>query len=112
MKFIKFTENNDNEGESWNFWLQLDGNDGEIEKLKDWVTKFNEDLDAVYEFDTTPVDESEVDILVKHSGEGYMNYENKVTGVFTCPPEDVFEDEESEFMRNIFYKGDIARYFK
>ena len=65
----------------------------------------------------TPVDESEVDILVKHSRQGYMNYENKVTGTLKLPEIDldrVATDDDAgyEWLDDNFYKGDIARWFK
>lgn len=116
MKFVKFTENNDNEGESWNFWLQLDGNEAQLKELQSWLGTFDDDGES-YELNMTPVDESEVDIVVKHTDQGYMDYNNKVTGVFTCPqPEgDVANyeaDEGWDFLSDNFYKGRIARHFK
>jgi hypothetical protein len=115
LKFVKFTEHNDNEGESWNFWLQLDGNEAQLKQLQSWLGTFDDDGGS-YELDMTPVDESEVDILVKHSDEGYMDYENKITGTFACPEPDskaeTDPDEAWEWLNDSFYKGDIARYFK
>ena len=31
--FVRLYETNDHEGESWNWWLQLDGNEDELRKL-------------------------------------------------------------------------------
>lgn len=111
MQFVKFTEHNDHEGENWNFWLQLDGNEKELNKLSDFLTK--NDLEEQYDLDMTPVDEHEVDILVKHTDSGYMYYENKVTGTFTMPEyeDDGLEDSAYEFANDNFYKGDIERCF-
>lgn len=114
-EFVKFTEHNDNEGESWNFWLQLDDNSVELEKLKSFLSEY--DFDEEYELDMTPVPEKEVDIVVKHSDQGYMNYHNKVEGTFTMPDftvqdEDDAEDDAYDFAGDNFYKGDIARHFK
>lgn len=112
MDFVKFTEHNDNEGEDWNFWLQLDGNEDELNELYHWLNTFDDDGES-YELDMTAVPESEVDILVKHTGQGYMDYENKVTGTFKCPiPTSIDEDEGWEWLNDHFYKGDIARSFK
>ena len=114
MKFVKFTEHNDNEGEDWNFWLQLDGNEPQLKELQAWLGTFDDYGDG-YELDMTPVDESEVDVLVKHTGQGYMNYENKVTGTFTCPqPKEQNKEEEEgwDWLNNNFYKGGIAGHFK
>lgn len=116
MNFVKFTEHNENEGEDWNFWLQLDGNEADIETLQEFLNQFDENGDY-YELDLTPVPESEVDILVKHTGQGYMDYENKVTGTLTLPDIDLEavatdDDKGYEWLNDNFYKGDIARSFK
>lgn len=112
MKFVKFTENNDWEGETWRFWLQLDGNESELKKLKGFFDK--NDVGEAYELDMTPVDEEEVDTLVKHSRQGYMNYDNKVTGTFTMPEyeDDGQEDSAYEWANDHFYKGDVERCFE
>lgn len=115
MKFVKLTEINDHEGESWHFWLQLDGNEEQLKLLANDIDAFDE-YGEFLELNMTPVDESEVDILVKHTNQGYMNYQNKVVGVFTCPksPESIYDDEESgyEWLTDHFYKGGIQEYFK
>lgn len=109
--FVKFTEHNDNEGESWNFWLQYDGNEAQLKQLQSWLGTLDDDNDQ-YELDMTLVAEAEVDILVKHSDIGYMNYENKVTGTFTCPEFIDKGNDSWEQLADFFYKGDIERHFK
>ncbi len=112
MNFVKFIETNDNEGETWNFWLQLDGNEEQLKQLEAWLGTFDESGEA-YALYMTPVPELEVDILVKHSDQGYMNYENKVTGTFTCPqPTEAEQEEGWEWLNDNFYKGDVKRWFK
>jgi len=116
MKFVKFTEHNDWEGEDWNFWLQLDGNEAALKDLQSWLGTFDDDGEQ-YELDMTPVDEKEVDMLVKHSGQGYMDYENKVTGTLEVPQvqyKDTEPDlvEGQDWLNDNFYKGDIKRHFK
>lgn len=106
MNFVKFTEHNDHEGEDWHFWLQLDGNETQLGALALNLNTFDDDGES-FELDLTPVPESDVDVLVKHGGQGYMNYQNKVTGTFTCPK----IEEYSDIFDN-FYKGDITRSFK
>lgn len=111
MNFVKFTENNEHEGEEWNFWLQLDGNEKQLNELQSWLGTFDDNGES-YELDMTPVDESEVDILVKHSNSGYMSYENKVTGKFKCPvPTSTNEEDGWNWLNDNFYKGDIATHF-
>lgn len=106
MKFVKLTENNDNEGESWNFFLQLDGNEKALEQLAVNINTFDDNEES-FELNLTPIDEADVDVLVKHTRQGYFDYENKVTGTFTCPDWEDYED----FIDDL-YKGGIQRYFK
>jgi hypothetical protein len=112
MKFVEFKEHNDWEGETWRFWLQHDGNEKEIHQLTTILNEHDR-LGDYYEVDLTPIDESDVDTLVKHSRSGYMSYENKVTGKFICP-EFTEKDKENpdEWMSNNFYKGGIKAHFK
>ena len=114
--FVRFRESNDNEGESWNFWLQLDGNEAELQKLQDALD--NNDLEDAYSLNMTAVPESEVDILVKHSDSGYMTYENKVTGKFKMPEPKLDGDglianyeDANEYYFDTFYKGGIEDCF-
>lgn len=121
MNFVKFTDTNDNEGESWNFWLQFDGNEVELKKLERILGKFDEGGETSYSLDMSLVPESEVNSLVKYTDSGYMDYNNKVTGIFTCPTlsksidvfemEDEISDEAFEWLDQKFYKGEIQRYF-
>jgi hypothetical protein len=107
-RFVRFTEENETEGEYWNFWLQVNGNRAELELLRGMLARADEAVtwDLPYTLDDAKtVPESEVDTLVDHSGSGYMDYENKVTGVFICPNPDGDPDD-------FFYKGQIKRHFK
>lgn len=121
MKFVKFTENNDNEGESWNFWLPVTHNKKSLERLKKIVDLANSaGFDEAFELDMTEVAESEVDILVKHTDQGYMNYENKVTGVLILPdfddalfdPQDEVDEAVFDWTNDYLYKGRIQELFQ
>lgn len=91
--YYKFTEHNDYEGETWHFYLPL---------TEEEVRYFNEleiDEDS-YEFSDEPIEEKEVDILVKHSDSGYMANHNKVSEIkWEWISENLNEDEDP------FYKG-------
>ena len=104
--FVEFVETNDNEGESWSFWLQLDGNEQELRKLAELLD--SDEFEECYSIDMNAVPEHEVDIIVKHSGSGYMAYHNKVEGKFIFPE----SDDDKGFYYSVFYKGGIATYFK
>lgn len=103
-QFVRLTENNGWEGESWNFYLQLDGNEGALSRLL--VLLDADAVDDEYELDLQPIEEWEVDTLVAHSDSGYLQYENKVLGRFTCPEEWTDELEQK------LYKGGIYRFFE
>lgn len=100
MKFIKFTENNDWEGESWNFWLQVDGNEKEIEEFREKISE-----NSPYELANEIIDEKEVDTLVKHCTSGYFDSENKVKGKFNVKKIILNKNEDN------LYKGGIRDFF-
>lgn len=102
MKFIKFVENNDHEGETWFFWLQIDGNREELSKLAEFLDEM--DVSDYYTLEWNEWDEQFVDFAVEEGGWGYMNNHNKVTGKFIMP-----EDELNDLW---LYKGGIEDYFK
>jgi hypothetical protein len=103
VQFISLTEANDHEGETWRYWLQLDGNENELEHLRAAIAGADEEETYEVAANDTAVPESEVDILVKHTGCGYTTYENKVTGVLELP--DDFDCDQ-------LYKGGVAGLFK
>lgn len=103
--YVKFTENNDHEGETWHFWILADGNESAL-------GHFTSAIDGLewYEIDLTPVPESEVDVLIKHTDSGYMAYHNKLSGVLVLAPEDLKRIEGDE--DDPLYKGGIAKFLK
>jgi hypothetical protein len=100
---VKFTENNDWEGETWHFWLQCDGNATALARLLVALhDTYDEDPEYTLDLDN-PTDEATVDTLVEHAEGGYMASQNKVVGTLTLP--EVFDFDD-------FYKGGIRDYFK
>ena len=95
-QYISITEHNDNEGESWRFWIPSD--DPMLENAKK-VALINEDF---YEINENLVPGSEVDLLCEHSREGYMPFENKVDHIDW--PENVDFDHDDPL-----YKGGCYR---
>ena len=101
--YAKFTEHNEQEGETWRFWIPIDGNEKALDRL-------NAAIDAAdpeeYELDLTPVPEVEVDVLVKHTGDcGYMDRDIKLAGVLTGMMRSTTEDGEGD--EHPLYKGGI-----
>lgn len=105
MNYLKFSEENDQEGETWHFYLPVYGNEVELEKLRQYLTAAQDDVtwDLAYQLGTDLIPESEVDILVKHADDGYMSQHNKVSGLLTTPDFDPHHDP--------LYKGGIRDQF-
>lgn len=111
MKFVKWEETNEHEGETWYHWLQVDGNEQELQKLRDMMNDYQDESYWLY---NKTWDEDYVDFVVEEGGWGYMNTHTKVTGVFTCPDYQTQSEglEISEFLDDKFYKGRIEDHFK
>lgn len=105
-KFVQYTEENDHEGETWHFWLQVDGNEEQLAKLRGLLAAESEDgeLDLDYTLTENVEPESVVDKLVQYADMGYMRTHTKVLGSLTCPA-DLGEDGDE------LYKGRIADHF-
>jgi hypothetical protein len=106
MRFRKFTETNDAEGETWHHWLQCKGNKDELKRLETYLHEADPHGDE-FKLEDHWLDEHEVDLLVEHGDNGYMKQHTKVLGKLTLP-----SDFESFFPDEHFYKGDIVRYFE
>lgn len=104
--FVRLHEYNDHEGERWNWWLQVTGNEQEIAKLAHLLDDASEQVEWDLDYDLTSDIESEqvVDILALYAEQGYYAAHNKVTGKFTCP-DDLGEDQDR------LYKGRICDFF-
>lgn len=102
-QFVKFTENNEWEGEEWHFWIPLDGNEDALARLQKALDGSDE-----YSLDLTPVPEGEVDVLIKHTDQGYMDYHNKLTGTLRLSEDDFANLHGDD--GDIFYKGRIANF--
>ena len=101
-KFVQMIEHNEHEGESWCYWLLLDGNEKAIDDLIGMVEE--DDLEDEYEFTGITADYWEVCVLEAKGnfGYGYGNQHSKIEGVLTLPP---------EFQVNDIYKGKIEDFF-
>jgi len=103
--YVRFIEHNDWEGESWNFYLQVEGNENALLRLEEMLPADNED----YELDlTVPYTKKLVKTLVKHSRTGYMRYHNRVDGVLDI---DLLDSIDWEDGPAPFYKGGIKDFF-
>lgn len=107
LRFVQFTEINDHEGETWHSWLQVDGNEEQLAKLRTLLAAAEEAAEYELEYTLTENVEPQyiVDKLVQYADCGYSRTHNKVTGEFTCP-DDLGANEE------LLYKGGVSDFFK
>jgi hypothetical protein len=95
--YVCLTENNEHEGESWNFYIKLNGNEYELNKLERLI----EYHDKTYLYELTlysPILENEVETIIKHTDHGYMAYNNLIDEYINLP---------SGFDIDDLYKGGI-----
>lgn len=121
MKFLKLTEENEHEGETWRFWLQVDGNEDELVRLRgaiDAVAQLYDDgepgcpfvLDAL----SKAKDEAYVDVLIEQADEeegGYMASDHKITGTLAVPSWPAPADYDNRIEQDL-YKGGIRDLFR
>lgn len=101
MMFVRLVETNDWEGETWSWWLQVDGNEEALEALS--VLLDDEEWEEYLYLSGIVVPEADVDILIRHGGRGYYPDHIKVVGVLTLPV---------DFEVSGLYKGGIRDYFR
>lgn len=90
LNFVRFTEDNDWEGELWAWWIQVDGNESALEELADIIQDLEEfelELDSY-------LPENHVDTLVSYSDT------TKLKGKLLIP-------ETSKTWQDVLYKGGI-----
>lgn len=100
--FVELEETNDWEGETWSWWLQLDGNEDALRELGILLAddEWEEEYRLAY---GEAVSEADVDLLALHSRSGYYPDHTKVTGILTLP---------ADFRVDDLYKGGIRDYYK
>lgn len=115
--FAKLIEHNDHEGETWIFFLQIDGNEENLAKLKGLIDQYDEDGNE-YELSLDPIPEQIVDNLTEHGNDasGYMPLFNKVTGTLRDFEEgDIVErygeGDDTWHELDGLYKGQIKRLY-
>lgn len=103
IMFVRFQETNDNEGETWNWWLQRDGNEQQL-LILDGLCRDADDDEPMFELFIGQTEaESVVDKLVQWADSGYYRSHNKVTGSLDCPAGVDYLD--------VLYKGGIRDLF-
>lgn len=103
--YVKFEENNQWEGETWYTWLQLEGNEKELQKLQ--AALRTEDQETYILDLKRKITESEFNKLRKSCGTAYMDEHGMALGTFKMPKVKNFEE-----LHRKLYKGGIYDFFK
>lgn len=94
--YVKFTEHNDWEGETWHFYIPIQGNELTLDRIGELING-NEFYELKRKKEYT---EQEVDFLCGEEGSTtYMNQHNKVKSINKLPLVVDFEIDDP------FYKG-------
>lgn len=83
--YARLKENNDWEGETWCFYIPVQGNEKAIDKLRKLCEQLNEEEEFSCSIDDEFVPESAVDVLVKYGESGYFDDHNKLEGKLVLP---------------------------
>lgn len=110
--FVQFSEVNTTEDETWHHYIRLEGNEASIYYLKNMLDKVKSEggYCVKYNLNMKPLREYEVDILVKHSGEGCIKFHTKLDGKFIFKEEideklfsETFDKIMLSFMENCYH---------
>jgi hypothetical protein len=101
-QYLKLTENNEWEGETWHFFVPVQGNEEATKLLKQLVMSYGGEE---FELDDKLYSESEVDTLVRNTDSGYMDHYNKLSGTIKLGALRGIKADE-DFTEK-FYKGGI-----
>lgn len=102
MKYYIFTEINDQEGKTWNFYLPISEEERNIISS---LIESTDEFDSPYKISENTIDEKSVNILIENNIAGYMASHNKC-----LPLSDIFIDAMKEGLIDIlendpFYNG-------
>ncbi len=106
-RYVRFTERNEHEGETWHFFIPTYQNVSELKKLRKIVWSFedNDECGDSFDFDSTLVRR---DQIPDYNEGGYMNKYNILTGKLILRG----DDWTSEDYYENFYKGGIRDFMK
>lgn len=105
LTFARFVEESIWEGETWTFWIQVEGNENALSQLEELTLPLN---DYTLDLDETET-EAAVDVLVKYADvdEGYFVSDTKLIGRLVIP-EAVAVNQEA--LDRALYKGGIQKF--
>jgi len=107
MSYYKFTEHNDNEGETWHFFIPVEDNKEDIQNLKTFLEGL---LEKEYEISDKIFTDDEVEILCDNTDSGYMDFNNQLFGKLVLPKLEMHKDGYIE--DDPLYKGGIENFME
>jgi hypothetical protein len=114
-RFTPLIETNDHEGETWTWWIQIDGNQDVLDAIQEVIREALGESEYFEEFSLPEwpygekLGEDQVNLLERWSDEGYHRSHNKVSGHLVVP--DWWFETISAFDRlEALYKGGIDRW--
>lgn len=108
-QYITFRESNQWEGESWNFYIPVEGNKEAIEELQK-ISNGKVDAPTAYVVKELLLTENDVNGKVKDCDSGYLNYHNKLEGRLDLKRLKNYKKEAKKIGQCPLYKGGIESY--
>jgi hypothetical protein len=90
--YTPLIENNDHEGETWTWWIRIEGNEAVLDLLRDTIREERDADDCFEEYDLPEwpngdrLTQDQVELLEQRSGGGYYSAHNQVFGLLVPPP--------------------------
>jgi hypothetical protein len=114
-RFTPLVEINESEGETWTWWIQVNGNQGILDEIKSRIEAAMNESDYYEEYDLPewPYGETlgidQVGLLERWSHEGYCRDHNVVAGVLIRSQRWIRDGESSDPYNGLdaLYKGGI-----
>lgn len=106
-KYVRFSENNDWEGEEWHVYIPLEGNEDQLRRLRDAIP---EDYQEVYSLSTNTFSESQVEALMAGGGSTTYLAEHTQAGGLLVLPDDLSQqwwDNHPLYKHGIFAFGSL-----
>ncbi len=107
MDYFRFTEHNDNEGETWHFFIPVKDNKETIKNLKTFLEGLSENE---YEISDKLLEYTEVEVLCKNTDSGYMDFNNQLFGKLILPKLEMHKNGYIE--DDPLYKGGIQNFME
>jgi hypothetical protein len=111
--YTPLIENNDHEGETWTWWIQVEGNESTLDLIRGTLAECRSESEYFEKYDLPEwpngdrITDEQLAVLRRWSDGGYYRAHNPVYGVLV-PPSEFFDSTISPFDRlDSLYKGGV-----